>query len=244
MIWYTCKQCGKTHGRPENSAGTMVFCECGTGNIVPWESTVAEPVQPVVPVAEVPGVPELAPLTFEPTTSKGGSSYPAGGAPAAEPPRRRSRGERKDPAFCFNHQHVARAAACDDCGESFCAECLVKFQGVSLCAACKNFRARSLETPPSNTTLASASVVISLMTGMPLAFCMSPFINQSGVSVLSLLALAPQLLALALAVRALYLSEKESKYTSQAMAITGIATASLTCLLTVLLNVYASRIAV
>ena len=46
MIWFTCKQCGKTHGRPENSVGSLVFCECGAGNTVPWESTVAEPEQP------------------------------------------------------------------------------------------------------------------------------------------------------------------------------------------------------
>ena len=65
MIWFTCKKCGKTHGRTETSAGTMVFCECGNGNTVPWESTAAPPaVAPVV--AEAPRVPDLAPIQFDP----------------------------------------------------------------------------------------------------------------------------------------------------------------------------------
>src|SRR5262249_16114600 len=46
MIWFSCKQCGKVHGRAENSAGTLVFCDCGQGNTVPWESTAAEPEEP------------------------------------------------------------------------------------------------------------------------------------------------------------------------------------------------------
>ena len=65
MIWFSCPKCGKTHGRPENSAGTMVFCECGQGNRVPWESTVAEP-PPQVPALSslpmpAPGLPQRAP---------------------------------------------------------------------------------------------------------------------------------------------------------------------------------------
>ena len=43
MIWFACKQCGKRHGRAEHLSGTLVFCECGHGNRVPWSSTVAEP---------------------------------------------------------------------------------------------------------------------------------------------------------------------------------------------------------
>src|SRR6516164_6467007 len=43
MIWFACKQCGKRHGRGEHLAGTLVFCECGHGNRVPWSSTIPEP---------------------------------------------------------------------------------------------------------------------------------------------------------------------------------------------------------
>ena len=43
MIWFACKQCGKTHNRPESSSGSMVFCDCGNGMTVPWESTMEPP---------------------------------------------------------------------------------------------------------------------------------------------------------------------------------------------------------
>ena len=46
MIWFTCKKCGKTHNRPDTAAGTMIFCACGNGNTVPWESTASEPATP------------------------------------------------------------------------------------------------------------------------------------------------------------------------------------------------------
>ena len=48
MIWFACKQCGKRHGRAESLVGTLVFCECGQGNRVPWASTVPEPEAPVI----------------------------------------------------------------------------------------------------------------------------------------------------------------------------------------------------
>src|SRR5271169_2112243 len=114
MIWFTCKKCGKTHGRADNSAGTMIFCDCGAGNTVPWESTTAEPAAPL-PVASAPRAPDLAPMQFEPGTSTGGppatypppppkpSSYPVG--QPDKPPRlddeerpyRRGRTEKRDP---------------------------------------------------------------------------------------------------------------------------------------------------
>ena len=36
MIWFACKKCGKTQGRPESLAGTLVFCDCSFGIRVPW----------------------------------------------------------------------------------------------------------------------------------------------------------------------------------------------------------------
>src|SRR5262245_61714735 len=76
MIWFACKKCGKTHNRPDSSAGTMVFCDCGNGITVPWESTTAEP--PSAAPVHVPKVPDLAPIQFDPVVvpAPPGSSSP------------------------------------------------------------------------------------------------------------------------------------------------------------------------
>jgi hypothetical protein len=41
MIWFACKNCGKRHKQPDDAAGSLVFCECGRPNRVPWDSTVS-----------------------------------------------------------------------------------------------------------------------------------------------------------------------------------------------------------
>ncbi len=46
MIVFACKQCGKRHRRPDEAAGSVVFCACGQANRVPWESTADEPDEP------------------------------------------------------------------------------------------------------------------------------------------------------------------------------------------------------
>jgi hypothetical protein len=43
MIWFACTRCGKRHKQPTEAAGSLVFCQCGQANRVPWESTVAAP---------------------------------------------------------------------------------------------------------------------------------------------------------------------------------------------------------
>src|SRR5262245_26495089 len=90
MIWFRCRQCGKHHGRDENLAGTLVFCECGRGNRVPWASTAEEPEG--LP-QEVPPVPAPAPPAEE-------------NPPAPPPPPRRAPRplRRRDPAYCLNHE--------------------------------------------------------------------------------------------------------------------------------------------
>lgn len=254
MIWFTCKKCQKTHGRPDNSAGSTIFCDCGHGNLVPWESTVAEPAAP--PVVEVPKVPDLAPIQFDPVkgvptatpagsdTPKKTSSYPSAPPPIDDDdrPSRRGRTEKRDPDYCFNHQRRPRVEQCTDCEENFCADCLVKFQGALLCGPCKNFRARREELPPATSSMASASLIISLIAG-PLMMCLllaSPG-NQS-MRVLGFLSLLPQLLALALGVWSLREAEKERKGGGQWVAITGVATAAMTCALILFLEVYAGRL--
>src|SRR5437764_9295277 len=67
MIWFACKQCGKRHGRAESLVGTLVFCECGQGNRVPWASTVPEPEAPPEPPppASAPARPRPRPAPEE-----------------------------------------------------------------------------------------------------------------------------------------------------------------------------------
>lgn len=254
MIWFTCKKCGKTHGRSESSAGTMVFCDCGHGNTVPWESTTAEPAAP--PVIAAPKVPDLAPIQFDPVVapntpggvpSSRSSTYPVG--PAKEPPPldddrpiRRGRMEKRDPDYCFNHQRRPRASVCADCQEAFCRDCLVQFQGASLCGPCKNFRARKEELPPSSSTMASTSVVISLIAG-PLLMCLvlaNP--DSSPMRILGYLSLLPQLIALGLGIWALREAELERKGGGQWVAISGIVASSLTSVLMLLIIQFAGRL--
>ena len=253
MIWFTCKKCAKTHSRAESSAGTMIFCDCGNGITVPWESTAAEAAAPTVIAA--PRVPDLAPIQFDPGTSTGGpppsapprpSTYPTSPTPIEEErPYRRGRAEKRDPDFCFNHQRRPKVEPCADCEEGFCADCLVHFQGTRLCGPCKNFRARREELPPASSTMASASLVISLIAG-PLMICLllSSRPESSGIRVLSYLSLMPQLLALGLGVWALREAEGERKGGGQWVAITGIATAALTCLMMLLAIQFANRLIV
>ncbi len=252
MIWFNCKKCGKTHGRTDGSLGTMVFCDCGHGNTVPWESTAAPAAAPVV--VEAPKVPDLAPIQFDPVASPStpGSSVPPKSKPSSYPldpppldeerPYRRSRGEKRDPEFCFNHQRRPQAQACADCGENFCADCLVKFQGASLCGPCKNFRARRQELPPTASSLATASVVISLIVG-PLMMCLLLAQRGEPMRILCWISLLLQLLSIGLGVWALREAETENKGGGQWVAITGVATASLTCVLTVLMIQFVARLA-
>jgi hypothetical protein len=254
MIHFTCKQCGKTHSRPDTAAGTMVFCTCGNGNTVPWESTAAEPAD-APPVATGPSVPELAPIQFEPVTIAAPPSStppptydcnrPNDPQPAIDEDRasRRGRGDKRDPEFCFNHQRRPRVDACAECEEAFCPDCLVRFQGVMLCGPCKNFRSRRQELPPVASSVANASLIISLLAG-PLMMCFfltSP--GNSAMRILSLVSLVPQFLALGLGVWALYDAEKEHKGGGQGVALTGVAASSLICVVVVFLNLAASRLA-
>jgi hypothetical protein len=229
MIWFACKQCGKVHGRPESSAGALVFCECGHGNFVPWESTAAAP---EVEAVELPAAPDLAPVTFEPEAKPPAS---------AEARPRRGRGEKRDPERCFNHQDMVKANQCADCGEPFCADCLVTLQDESLCGPCKNFRARRMELAPSHSSLAAASLVLAFLTS-PLVMCQVTWGPGVSRPLLGVVALLPQLLALGLGAWALWLGERDGKHGGQALAITSVTAGSLLCLLTVLLHLAAARL--
>ncbi|HVS35342.1 MAG TPA: hypothetical protein VMS17_07140 [Gemmataceae bacterium] len=71
MIWFTCKKCQKKHGRADNLAGTMVFCDqCGNGNMVPWQSTTTAPETPPEPPRK-PAPPPPPPAPRRPVNDRG-----------------------------------------------------------------------------------------------------------------------------------------------------------------------------
>jgi hypothetical protein len=154
MIWFACKQCGKRHGRAEHLAGTLVFCECGQGNRVPWTSTVPEP-EP----AEAQPVPPPAPRPR--------ASRPAFDEDRPEPeilrPRRTRERRRPNPAYCLNHEETPKQATCDACHASFCSACVVTLQGQTLCGPCKNFRVRGQHRPARMAPLAVVAFVLALV---------------------------------------------------------------------------------
>jgi hypothetical protein len=159
MIWFACKQCGRKQQRPDSAAGSLVFCECGQGNRVPWESTVEAPEAPPEPEPSSP-YPRRRPRF-------GDFDEPE------RPIRRRWREpEARDPAYCFNHQQVAYEQVCSDCGEHFCPNCVVAFRGQTLCGPCKNFRVAGVHRPLSISVMAIVSLVLAGI-GLPLGFCLS-----------------------------------------------------------------------
>jgi hypothetical protein len=220
MIWFACKQCGKRHGRPDNLAGTLVFCECGQGNRVPWSSTVSEPEpveEPLVPVPPVP--PPRA------RSEPGGFDLP---------PLRRRPGERRqpDPAYCLNHAEVASEQTCSDCRCPFCAACVTTLQGKTLCGPCKNLRIRRLSRPAHVSAMAIVSLVVGLI-GFPVAFFLTLYAvgqqvlgkSAAGSIVIWLMALAVPAVALTLALLALREIETKPQVGGRSLAAGGAVSA-------------------
>ena len=237
MIWFSCKQCGKVHGRPENSAGTLVFCDCGQGNTVPWESTATEPEAPApVPVSlpALPAGPKLEPISFDP-----GSSLPPLPAPPRAPmprPRRRPPRYRPDPNFCLNHEGIPSQKTCAACEESFCSDCIVNFQGANYCGPCKNYHLRVLQRPPRTSGLAVGSLILGVLTG--------PWVLGlvgTGNVILWLLALIACGIALTLGIAGLRVIESK-RIGGRSLAITGILAAASAAIMSVALTFFAPGI--
>jgi hypothetical protein len=171
MIWFACKQCGKRHGRAESLVGTLVFCECGHGNRVPWASTVAEPEIPAEPAPP----PRPRPPRPSPPDERRETDFP--------PPRRRPREPRRpNPKYCLNHDETASEHTCDACRCRFCAACVVTLQGQTLCGPCKNFRIRGLSRPARPSALGIVALVVALVSG-PVTFFLTlvaMFLQASG----------------------------------------------------------------
>jgi len=65
-----------------------------------------------------------APIPFEePAAAR------RGGPDLTRPVRRRPGLRRRDPRFCLNHEERPSEQPCADCGDGFCADCLVTLQG-------------------------------------------------------------------------------------------------------------------
>src|SRR5688572_21149099 len=208
MIWFACSKCAKVHGRAENAIGAMIFCECGQGLSVPWESTAPEPAQLPATAAPTSGTPPLRvePLSFGEVSRPPRAERPRP-APAWEggerervsepPPRVGRRGPRFqfDPNLCFNHDGRAKQKVCDECDLPFCDDCVVAFRGRTLCGPCKNHESKLLQRPPLTYGLAIASCLGAIAAGI-LLFCLLPVSRSSSVPWLMVFPFALEVAAL------------------------------------------------
>jgi hypothetical protein len=223
MIVFTCSQCGRRHQRSESAAGTLLYCPCGQANRVPWESTVAE--------AEPPAA-EQKPPQAKPVEDAPDVPARSGDRPLRRPPRRRTARRRTDPTVCLNHPNAPSQHPCADCGESFCALCLVTLQERHLCGPCKNFRLHVLQRPPDVSNLALASMLVALLCS-PVVFCLTLLpasISDSQSTwpfIWCAVCVSIPLLALFLGWKALRRIESDSgpRLGGQALALTGMTTA-------------------
>lgn len=231
MIWFACSKCGKVQGRPENAVGAMVFCPCGQGLTVPWESTAPEPAP--TPSVTLPSMPAVEPLSF-------------GGPPKATPPdplppprasRRRARFE-PNPNVCLNHESRAKQKTCADCGLSFCDDCVVTFRAQILCGPCKNYEAKLLQQPPRTSILALVSVFAALLAG--LLVWMAPSGRMTAFTITMVIAIALQALAFLMGLFALRLIQADPRLGGQGFAVTGMTAASLAAVLAAALSVHAA----
>jgi hypothetical protein len=248
MIWFTCKSCNKRVGRPESLSGTLVFCECGQGNRVPWTSTTAPPDNPPPETAPPPRRVPPPPAQRRP--------FPP--PPPDDPrdaeilrPRRRNEFRRRRPGFCFNHDDLATETTCAACKEWFCPVCVVTLQGETLCGPCKNFRIRGLHRPLRTPALAVLALLVGLVSG-PVTFCLSFPSLANGMQGSTVTAVALSIITLLLPVGGLVLSyfalreiETKPNLGGRGMAMTGATTSlvgAVWCLTVAFLVVFRSTV--
>lgn len=202
MIWFACSNCGKPEKRPEGSAGTLVFCVCGHGNRVPWESTIPAPEEP-----EEPAPP--------PRPRRRAWSEPL-------PPR--------DPAWCLNHEDIASEHACADCREHFCARCVVILGNRTLCGPCKNYRLSRANRPAGFSGLAVTALILGLVTG-PFTFCLTfialPAREENPIlsAVVGAVGVLAALLAVVLGLAGVRETEQRQRRSGHTLALIGMAMA-------------------
>ncbi len=231
MIWFACRQCGKVLGRADGSAGALVFCDCGQGLRVPWES--AAPPPPIEEASTKAPEQSAEPIRFDRATP-----------PPLPPSKRRSRKAPMapiDPNTCFNHALSDKADVCTECGLSFCARCLTTFEKNTYCAPCKNYRTRILQRRPDSSKLALLSFLIALAAG-PAMFLLIPFATSSHARNFMLLALMPPALALAAGILALRWIRGGENRIGQHLAVSGMTLGTCVGILTVLLVFFGQKI--
>jgi hypothetical protein len=214
MIAFACKQCGKRYERPEETSGTLVFCACGAGTRVPYESSLppmAQPLDPLPPRVERPA--------------------PRWDTGPAEPQPLRYWGQQstRDRSQCLNHGSVPAAHSCADCGEGFCASCAVAFQGSPRCGPCKNFRVRAVQRPPHVSVMAIFAPLIAIGAGgfwlFLLLFIAGLKLGPGAVAGWGIIGLFPQLLAFTLAALAEMKIESSPRISGRSWAMTGMVAA-------------------
>jgi hypothetical protein len=141
----------------------------------------------------------------------------------------------------MNHTGRASHAVCVDCKNGFCQDCLLQFQGQSVCSSCKIQRVKALHKPSPTSQLALVSLLLALFTG-PLAFCLIVVGRSFATPRLSIWALLPQLTALGLGIWALSVTERNHRLGGRSLAIAAIVTASFGVFWSVFLALYAARL--
>lgn len=172
MIRFTCKACGKRHRRSDEEAGTLVFCDCGQGNRVPWEA--ADEPDEAVPTAEEPQPRRArdAEETGAPQRPRRPRMAPADREEPRSRPGRRAAVVLPAPGHCLNHPDEAAGQTCADCGEAFCPGCVVIFQDQVLCGPCKNLRVRRRDRTMPMSALAIVALLLGVL-GSPVLFCVT-----------------------------------------------------------------------
>jgi len=205
MIAFTCKQCGKRHARADEEAGSLIFCDCGWANRVPWPT----------PTGEAPRSVPSEPL----------EALPAEDEEADARPRRRDRrwsDAEPDPAYCFNHEDTASRQTCADCEVAFCDACVVVLDGRTLCGPCKNLHIRRLHRPPRLCLTALFSVIVALVGG-PVCFCLVLGVGAgAGEPAFGFAGLLAPVVAILLGLIGLIQIEHDPHVGGRALAITGI----------------------
>lgn len=233
MIWFACKQCGKVHGRSESSVGSMIFCACGQGLTVPWESTAPEP------AADAP-VPVLAPVQVDGPAEENKPRRLI--IPPPLPERKPRRSGPRDPNACLNHEDRPKTTNCLDCGEGFCASCLVAFRGQTLCGPCKNLRVRALARPPQVSAWALSSFAAALI-ALTLAAFLFPHGGSLGRMLMwNLVGSIPPALACVFAVLALRRMASDRRLSGDGLALVGLTLAGFVVIALVFLNLYGARL--
>ena len=160
----------------------MLFCDCGSGNTVPFEST--------LPPLSAPAPP--APRSAPPLNP--------GGLWQERPAASSWNSGSYDPSKCFNHPTLPLHQACADCKLPFCGDCTIGLQGVIVCGPCKNHRLRRMDQPSRISLMAIFSPIVALAGGgfwfFVMLFALASSGGKSSLTTLGIIGVLPQVVAL------------------------------------------------